>query len=65
MGEVDSDEGARALLRAPLRVDRLRCGAVRVAKAGIVGVGATLVDAARDWGSKFAVAVAHPHWPAD
>lgn len=60
MGETDADEAAQALLQAPLRVDRLRCGAVRVSKAGMVGVGATLVDAARDWGSKFAVAVMVP-----
>ena len=50
-----SDEESRELLDAPSRVTQLPGGGVRVEKGGIVGVGKTLAEAAKDWASKFAV----------
>ncbi|WP_439626127.1 hypothetical protein [Gemmata sp.] len=54
---------SRRLLTFPAAVSAAPGGWVRVAKAGVIGVGPTLVEAARDLASKLTVALAPPRRP--
>jgi hypothetical protein len=60
-----TDDEVQGMFDAPTQVERLPGGSVRVEKAGIVGVGETLRDAARDWGSKFAITITRPKLQPD
>jgi len=58
-----TDDTARRVLSSPAAVGTVPGGWIRVAKAGLVGVGPTLVEAARDLASKLVVAFAVPGKP--
>jgi len=54
-----TEEEVVALLDSPTIITHLTVG-VQVKKAGVVGFGLTIQEAAADWGRKFSEGINHP-----